>query len=94
MNIIIRLSRKYFSDLGQEYLRIMYPAFFATAYYGLFKIGELAKGDHTVKACDIYTGENKDKMLFILRSSKTHGAESKPQTIKISTTRIDKKSPS
>ena len=41
-------------------------------------------GDHSVKAKDIWIGENKDKILIVLYTSKTHGEESYPQEIKIS----------
>ena len=40
--------------------------------------------EHVVKANDVHVGTNKDKLLFILRSSKTHGKGNKPQMIKIS----------
>ena len=53
------------------------------AFYGLFRVGELAKGDHPVKARDVFLATNKRKMLFILRTSKTHGKGSRPQKIKI-----------
>ena len=39
---------------------------------------------HAVRAKDVQIGTNKKKFLFILRSSKTHGEESKPQLVKIS----------
>ena len=54
------------------------------AYYGLFRIGELVKGDHPVLVKDVYMGTNKNKLMFILRSSKTHTRGDPPQTIKIS----------
>ena len=74
------------------YLECMYKAIFAMSYYGLMRVGELAakvdnagnKSNHAVKACDIHVGQNKEKIMIILRSSKTHGKESLPQKIKIS----------
>ena len=39
---------------------------------------------HTIKACNIHVGSNKDKILIVLYSSKTHGKESRPQKVKIS----------
>ena len=62
----------------------MYQTIFCTAYYGLFRIVELASGDHPVLARDVKLGQNKKKALFILRTSKTHWKNNKPQTIKIS----------
>ena len=62
----------------------MYKAMFAMAYYGLFRIGELASGEHTVKASDIHIGVNKEKILIFLYSSKMHQKGGKPQKVKIS----------
>ena len=65
---------------------------FAVSYYGLFRIGELTVGDHQAKACDVHVAGNKDKILIVLRSSKTHGRESRPQEIKITSNEKVKKS--
>ena len=70
----------------QPYLRDMYKALFLTAYYGLFRIGELTSGDHPVLAKDVFLGTKKNKILFILHTSKTHWKDSKPQQIKIAST--------
>ena len=61
----------------------MYRTIFLLGYYGLFRIGELTSGPHPVRAADVHIGINKDKMLFILHTSKTHGYESRPQKIKV-----------
>ena len=68
---------------GQSYLIILYRAMFALGYYGLFRVGELAWSDHVMKAKDVHVGKNKRKILILLYSSKTHGAESEPQQVKI-----------
>ena len=52
-------------------------------YYGLFRIGEITKSPHCVRAKDIYIGENTDKILLILYSSKMHSKESNPKKTKI-----------
>ena len=57
---------------NQPYLLNLYKAIFCVAYYGMFRIGELTSGDHPVKAFDVHIGENKNKMVFVLRTSKTH----------------------
>ena len=57
-----------------------------SAYYGMMRIGELAQGDHPVKALDVHLGTNKKKILFMLRDSKTHTRGDKPQLIKITGT--------
>ena len=68
----------------QPFLKILYLALFSAMYYGLFRVGELTFSNHAVKARDIHVGKNKKKMMFILRTSKTHWHDVKPQIIKIS----------
>ena len=67
----------------QIYLETLLKAYFALSYYGLFRVGELATGEHQVKACDVHTALNKKKILVILHSSKTHSKGSIPQKVKI-----------
>ena len=67
----------------QPYLVKLYQAVFALGYYGLMRIGELTQGDHTLKAKDIHVARNKNKILIVLHSSKTHGKDKEPQTIAI-----------
>ena len=77
--ILFKLQRMF---IKQPYLEAMYKAIFIIMYYGMMCIGEVAKGMHTVKAKDMYIGENKDIILVTLYSSKTHGQESLPQKIR------------
>ena len=70
--------------VNQWYCEIMYKTLFILAYYGMFRIGELAKGDHSVRAKNVHVGKNKKKILMILYSSKTHNKESYPQEVRIS----------
>ena len=78
--LIFEIERLYHS---QPYMKQMYKTFFLIVYYRMFRPGELAMGDHTVKAKDVHIAKNKKKILFILYSSKTHGKNKKPQKIKI-----------
>ena len=78
--ILMALDR---SHASQPYLCLMYKAILLLGYYGLMCVGELTTGSHPVKAKDIHIGMNKDKILIVLYSSKTHGKESRPQKIKI-----------
>ena len=82
--LLFELNRKLGSS--QVYLCTMYKALFSLAYYGLMRIGELAESKHAVKAANILVGNNKNKILIILYSSKMHRKESAPQQIKISAT--------
>ena len=71
-----------------EYNEILFKAIFVMAYYGLMRVSEIASEgnsvtDHAVKACNVFVATNKEKILLLLYSSKTHGAESPPQKIKI-----------
>ena len=67
----------------QPYLSCLYKAIFALAYYGMLRIGEMAKSKHVIKACDVHIACNKNKILVILYSSKTHDVGLLPQKIKI-----------
>ena len=68
----------------QYYLELLYKALFVTGYYALMRIGELTKSEHVIKARDIHLGDRGDKFLLILRSSKTHSKNDRPQKIRIS----------
>ena len=81
--ILFEIQRIYNKDGSQFYLECMYLSLFAMAYYGLFRVGELTLGTHTLKACNVHIAHNKNKILAVLYSSKTHGKESRPQKIKI-----------
>ena len=85
--ILFEIQRTY--SFTQPYLEILYKTIFIIGYYGLFRIGELTSGSHPVKAADVHIGLNKDKLLFVLYTSKTHGWESRPQKVKI--TAVDNK---
>ena len=81
--ILFELERCFGGPQPQPYLEKLYKAAFSIAYYGLMHVGELTTGSHTVKAKDVHVGWNKDKILLVLHSSKTHGKESHSQKIKI-----------
>ena len=83
LSAILNQIDKHFTKINQQYLRILYMTLFSTMYFGLFRIGELAQGEHPVKAKDVYIASNKKKILFLLRTSKTHWKNNKPQIIKI-----------
>ena len=85
LNLIIKHLPEIFTT-EEPYLITLYWAVFSTAYFGLFRILEVAQtaSNHAVKACDVHTAVNKKKMMFILRTSKTHGLGDKPQIIKFS----------
>ena len=67
---------------AQWYMENMYKALFALGYYGLPRVGELTHSQHVIKARDVHLGMNKDKILVILYSSKTHDESMKPQRLK------------
>ena len=81
VGIIIKQVSRNFAD--QPYLETLYKALFATAYFGLFRVGELTTGTHPILARDVQIVKNKRKMLFILRTSKTHSKNVPPQMVKI-----------
>ena len=49
------------------------------------------ENDHSIKNNNIHVGQNKDKILIILYSSKTHDQSSYPQQIKISSQKEEAK---
>ena len=76
----------------QPYLKLLYSTIFCIAYYGMFRIGELTKSsydDHVVKASNVHIGSNKNKMLFVLYTLKTHDLGMRPQKIKITSKYLD-----
>ena len=88
--ILFELQR-YFSGRNQWYLDILYKTLFAVSYYGLMRVGEVTKSPHVLKAKDVHIAKNKNKIMLILYSSKTHDKSSRPQKIKI-TSNSDEKS--
>ena len=78
--ILFELERIYKT---QYYLECMYKCIFSLAYYGLLRIRELTCSPHVIKASNVNIAMNKEKILIILFSLKTHASESLPQEIKI-----------
>ena len=77
---MFEIERKF---ANQFYLECLYKAILAMMYYGLMRIGEVAKGSHTAKAAHVHVDQTKQKILVMLFSSKTHGKKDLPQKIKI-----------
>ena len=86
--LVVLLAKVEIKFATQPYLNALFQAIFSTAYFGLFRVGEFTSSPHAVKVIDVHIGINKQKILFILRSSKTHSRSSPPQKIKISTTEL------
>ena len=83
LEVILKYTKTYFLEQNQYFLALLYQTIFITGYYGMFRIGELTSGTHPVNVGDVHIGDNKAKLKFILRTSKTHGIYSKPQVVKI-----------
>ena len=75
---------------NQFYLEVMYKALFALGYYGLMRVGEITDSQHVVKVRNIHIATNKKKIMVVLYTSKTHGLESRPQKIKITSNSEEK----
>ena len=67
----------------QWYLEVMYKAMLVLGYFGLLRIGKMAASEHVMKAANVHIGTNKDKIMIVVYSSKTHDASMRPQKIKI-----------
>ena len=70
----------------QLYIYLLYKTMFLLAYYGLFRISELCKGPHALKACDVFVNYAQGKLLLVLRSSKTHSRADIHKEIRINST--------
>ena len=84
LELLLFEINRYFQSNPQPYLESLYHTMFSLAYYGMLRVGEVTYSPHTVKACNVHVGNNKDKILIVLYTSKTHGEESRPQKVKIS----------
>ena len=51
---------------AQPYARSLFLVIFSTMYFGLFRAGEVANGNHTIMARNIHISYNKNKLLFVL----------------------------
>ena len=83
--VLFKIDRTYLND-QQVYLAQLYKMIIAIGYYRMFRIGKLVIANscqHTMKAKDVHIAFNKDKILVILYSSKTHDKNALPQKIKI-----------
>ena len=60
----------------------------STAYFGLLRVGEVTESQHIIKAKDVHISDNKNKMMFVLRTSKTHWKDVKLQVVTISSTAV------
>ena len=85
LELILFKVKRIFNKDNQVYLQVMYCTLFTVAYYGLFRICELTKtaSNHAVKAKDVHLAGNKNKLLLVLYTSKTHTRGMKPQKIKL-----------
>ena len=78
LGILLKQVDKHFRNRNQPYLQILYKVLFLTTYFGLLRVSKVTSGGHPVLACDIHIGENKNKFLLLLRTSKTHWKNAKP----------------
>lgn len=81
--LLVRIIRQV--DLmfdNQPYLSSLYKSMLVMGYYGMMRVGEMAKGDHPVLARDVHLAHDRKKVQIILRTSKTHGLGDQPQYVK------------
>ena len=48
LSVLLNKVEKLYLNMNQPYLASLYKTIILTAYFGLFRIGELAEGSHTV----------------------------------------------
>ena len=56
----------------------------------MLRVGEITLSHHVMKACDTHFAKNKDKLMIMLYSSKTHSTGMRPQHIKITSNKDEK----
>ena len=84
LDLLLFEVQRYFNlqDAPQPYLELLYKTIFCLAYYGMLRVGEISESPHNIKAKDVHVGDNKDKIMLVLYTSKTHGQESEPQKLR------------
>ena len=90
LEMILFEVQRFFTRTNQYYLEILYKTLFALSYYGLMRVGEVTKSQHVLKAKDVHLAKNKDKLLLILYSSKTHDKANRPQKIKVTSNKHER----
>ena len=50
LELMIFEIERYYTEINQPYLEVLWRTLFLLAYYGLLRIGELTSGSHPVKA--------------------------------------------
>lgn len=83
LKLILRTTDRIYSQKGQDYLRKLLKAMFATAYFGLLRVGEMTHSKHQARADSIHWAKNKAKLTLLLHSSKTHTTKDQPQQVNI-----------
>lgn len=68
---------------NQPYLVKLYKAIFASAYYGLLRIGEITGSKHSIKSRDVHVALDRPKVQFRIWSAKNKKRGSWPDDIKI-----------
>ena len=74
--LMFEIHRYYHQEKVQPYLEILYKTMFILSYYGMLRVSEVTLSPHTIKACNVHIGNNKDEIMLVLYTSKTHGEES------------------
>ena len=88
LELILFEVKRIYKD--QVYLQSLYLALYALGYYGLMRVGELTMSKHVIKVANVHLATNKDKLLLVLYSSKTHSEADRPQKIKIISNRLER----
>ena len=92
LEMILFELQRVFNQNGQQYLQLLYKTLFALSYYGLMRACEVTQttSGHVLNAKDISAAKDKEKILIVLYSSKTHTEGMRPQKIKITSNKIEK----
>ena len=61
LHLMLAEVERSFLDQGQEYLAVLYGAMFASAYYGLLRIGEVTSGSHPILVDDVFIRQKQEE---------------------------------
>ena len=90
LEIILFEVQRLYTSKKQWYLEFLYKSIFILSYYGLMRAGEVTCSPHVLKARNVHIATNRNKILLVLYTSKTHGKANRPQKIKITANNDEK----
>ena len=86
---MIEAELKFEKQDKQPYKKLLFQTAFGFAYYGLFRVGEIAESPHVIRAVNVHRNDEQTKIKIYLFTSKTHGENNEPQKVKFDLSDIE-----